>query len=337
MTNPRNPNALDYARLAATQAGGPDTFRELADAVGSARAAEYELPRRLIDGMVAALGPGGADRLRAWMREHRSRNCVPFKGQLPAGPCYCHCADHRCNEISQPQAAPGTCPACRGTRTVRAAVGLGHPRFGQAVPCPRCTGGDEPEAVYLQTRHLHSGFVPAWFDEYQIDRLIGVDSPRSICLGWLGRSPAAREPFVILWGKAGRGKTHAAVGMGLGLIESGYYVHFTTATDLLDRIKASFDDKEITVADVEAMPRSAPVLILDDLWAEQSTEWSRSRLFSILNHRHANRLITIITTNKSPDDPAYREDRLASRVWGDTKALVIRLNGRDHRKSEVEA
>jgi DNA replication protein DnaC len=54
--------------------------------------------------------------------------------------------------------------------------------------------------------------------------------------------------------------------------------------------------------------RSVPLLILDDLGAENPSSWALEKLFQLLNHRYSHRLPTVITTNANLDrlDPRIR-------------------------------
>jgi DNA replication protein DnaC len=55
------------------------------------------------------------------------------------------------------------------------------------------------------------------------------------------------------------------------------------------------------------------VLVLDDLGAEKSSEWTLSMLYHVINERYNQGRTTIITTNLPWDDlqPAAASDRIA--------------------------
>ena len=57
--------------------------------------------------------------------------------------------------------------------------------------------------------------------------------------------------------------------------------------------------------------REAPLLILDDLGAHNSTPWAQEKLFQILNHRYNSRLPTVITTNQRLEE---LDPRITSRL-----------------------
>jgi len=61
--------------------------------------------------------------------------------------------------------------------------------------------------------------------------------------------------------------------------------------------------------------RRVHVLILDDLGAHNYTEWTRNKLYSIINYRLNNNLPTVITTNLDLAElEEYLGERTTSRI-----------------------
>lgn len=80
--------------------------------------------------------------------------------------------------------------------------------------------------------------------------------------------------------------------------------------------------------------KTRQVLVIDDLWAESSTDFResniRQELYDIVDSRYNNGLITIITTNISPQEVAeFYGDRVLSRINGMCK--WINVKGEDKR------
>ena len=65
-------------------------------------------------------------------------------------------------------------------------------------------------------------------------------------------------------------------------------------------------------------PREFALVVIDDLGTEQHTPWSQDQIYSLINHREANHLLTIVTTNLA-------ETELASRVGGATSSRLTQL------------
>jgi len=81
-------------------------------------------------------------------------------------------------------------------------------------------------------------------------------------------------------------------------------------------LRASYSTKsETTEFDLLDIARTIPILIMDDLGAHNYTEWSRNRIYSILNYRMNEQLPTIITTNLDFDEiEQHLGERTCSRL-----------------------
>lgn len=144
---------------------------------------------------------------------------------------------------------------------------------------------------------------------------------------------------LFLTGGYGVGKTYKAVGILRGFVRDLNCTHFkepfkntplfVTVPELLLRIRACYNTKE-TEADMLSVYMRCPLLILDDLGAEKTTEWALQSLYVIINKRYAEASQTIITSNLSLDEAKQRlGDRIASRIVG--MCHPVQLTGRDWR------
>ena len=76
------------------------------------------------------------------------------------------------------------------------------------------------------------------------------------------------------------------------------------------------------------------VLLLDDLGAEKSSEWTRKELMVILDERYRNNKVTVITSNLMLTDGELRKtcgDRAYSRLCSDHFQAVA-LTAEDYRR-----
>lgn len=121
---------------------------------------------------------------------------------------------------------------------------------------------------------------------------------------------------IVLTGPVGCGKTFLAAAIANCLLEDGKEVLFIVVPDLLDQIRATFDsDYEFSEHDLINTARGVGILILDDLGAHNYTDWTRNKLYSIINYRLNNRLPTVITTNLDLAElEEYVGERTASRI-----------------------
>ena len=122
-----------------------------------------------------------------------------------------------------------------------------------------------------------------------------------------------------LWGAPGTGKTHAAACAVRLAIEGMRRAELVTAQELLDGVKARYDDP--SAVDVMRIARSLWLLALDDLGAERRTEWSMSSIEDLIDYRLVSGLPTIITSN-------FRLGELRD-LWGgvDGARIASRIGG----------
>lgn len=119
---------------------------------------------------------------------------------------------------------------------------------------------------------------------------------------------------IFFTGPVGSGKTYLAASIANELIEARLQVLFIVVPDLLDELRATYksDANELDLLDAA---RTIPILILDDLGAHNYTEWTRNRIYSIINYRLNEHLPTVITTNLSLDEMEhYIGIRTTSRI-----------------------
>jgi DNA replication protein DnaC len=194
-----------------------------------------------------------------------------------------------------------------------------RPRRPAAVRCPRC--------ARERIRNAIADFTPPRFRR-------PVSVPAAVT-AWAERGTEAQGLYLA--GQVGTGKTHAAwmaVAAWCFITSTdpsdasvrGPAVVAARMTDLLD----DFRPGEVSVQRVRECQQAA-LLVIDDLGAEKPSEWTQERLYAVIDHRYANCLPLIVTSNVPPKNVAAQTgERVASRLA--EMCEVVRTTGADRRK-----
>jgi DNA replication protein DnaC len=136
-----------------------------------------------------------------------------------------------------------------------------------------------------------------------------------------------------LWiqGDVGTGKTTLAMLVSKAALEAGRSVAIYSLPRLLNLLRESMDSPEGKVDFLDRLT-AVDLLHLDDLGAENRTDWVLEQLYSIVNARYESERAIVATTNLMPDELAERLGaRTVSRlveICGD----LIPLFGEDRRR-----
>jgi DNA replication protein DnaC len=106
-----------------------------------------------------------------------------------------------------------------------------------------------------------------------------------------------------LWmvGDVGTGKTTLAMLVSRAALDAGRSVAIYSMPRLLNLIRDSMDSAG-SKADLLDRLGAVDLLHLDDLGAENRTEWVLEQLYSIINERYEDERAVVVTTNLAPDE-----------------------------------
>lgn len=150
-----------------------------------------------------------------------------------------------------------------------------------------------------------------------------------------GAPGIAHGRSLLIVGTTGTGKTDQAYGAVRSLLAAGVRLRWRaiTAADLYAELRPRPDhDGERELRDLSR----CPLLILDDLGAAKTSEWTEEITMRLINYRYNEMLPTLITTNLGVAELRERiGDRVASRLSQMTDKVI--LNGPDRRRVQAAA
>lgn len=218
------------------------------------------------------------------------------------------------------------CDVCGGLGYVRMEVPINDPRFGKLSPCPNLP----PTSSIYEGHGLTPTDLSLTFRDV-IERENVLDAVKAI-RGALRRGGG----LGYLYGGAGLAKTRLLkiacaewVRIGRGLY------HLTTQKDILDDMRTAFDDDEPqrAIRDKQKKYEEYPLLAIDELTVERSTEFKVEQFFHLVNKRHelgteqGLPVLTLMAGNVSPTQLDFRiMDRLS-----DGRNFVVKLTGESFR------
>lgn len=140
------------------------------------------------------------------------------------------------------------------------------------------------------------------------------------------------SPSVYMHGPTGLGKTHLSLAIAKAAVKKGCNVIYASAPSLFSTLeKERFNRQTATDGRTEEKIEEADLVIIDDLGAEFSTQFTVSCVYNIINSRLLSKKPTIINTNLTPQELEDKySQRITSRITGNYVSLMF--FGRDIRQ-----
>lgn len=151
------------------------------------------------------------------------------------------------------------------------------------------------------------------------------------CRTWVN---TGKKPLYIIGG-TGTGKTVLAYCIvHRAIVKDDLSAYLLSISDFFDQITAGAGRDSDAMRSVRRA-KAAQVLVMDDLGARRATKAKADLLFSVVDHRYAHKLPTVITTNLQPGElnEAMGDGcgRIVSRLLDNAEAVKIELEAGDMR------
>lgn len=143
---------------------------------------------------------------------------------------------------------------------------------------------------------------------------------KMICQNYVKKFPQMQQESKGLYLYSvtkGSGKTRMAASIANEIIKKyQVVVKFCTTLQILDEIRNTWNDKEQVILTEHQLIQDiiqVPVLVLDDIGVEKSTEWVEERFYYILDSRLKEGKVTIFTSN-CKIELLKLDDRIKNRI-----------------------
>lgn len=128
--------------------------------------------------------------------------------------------------------------------------------------------------------------------------------------------------WLVFEGSTGSGKTHLAAAIVNAIIGRGSPAKYISALNIPDMLRNErFQDDDAESGTFEAL-LEAPILVIDDLGAQQATNWIDSKIDQLLTHRFNGRIPTVVVVARSASD---MPERIALKLDDPGFSKMVRL------------
>jgi DNA replication protein DnaC len=172
--------------------------------------------------------------------------------------------------------------------------------------CPVCREAEHAEEPQRRAEILWTqASIPREYATCSFDTFVhreGTQHALALAKRWIADLRHGIRPRrgLLFHGPTGAGKTHLAVALVREAIYSPrshdrpFHCLFLNVPEWLNGIRMAWDS---TDNPEPPNPDGYELVVIDDLGAENATNWSKERIYSLINHREQQGLLTIVTTN----------------------------------------
>ena len=130
---------------------------------------------------------------------------------------------------------------------------------------------------------------------------------------------------LYIWSREkGSGKSRLASTISNELVELGVRNKYASASSMLSEIQASWDDKNVSEANIIRKYIEPRLLIIDDVGAKSGQQWMNEKFFQIIDSRYQQNKPTIITSNFEAEKLPF-DDRITDRICDANRFHIIHM------------
>ena len=177
-----------------------------------------------------------------------------------------------------------------------------------------------------------SAKIPARYRDKTLENFDASLQPKAykIAVEYTKTWPKRNGESLFFVGPVGTGKSHLARAILSTMIRRhGISGLAASVPNLMDDLRPGADD--VKSNEQIQLLKTVPLLVLDDLGAQKTTDWVTERLFVIINARYDELLPTVITSNIYLEElrkiPGW--DRIVDRIV--EMATAVRMEGKSYR------
>lgn len=143
-------------------------------------------------------------------------------------------------------------------------------------------------------------YIDATLENFEMRQ--GTEKAIKGAIYFIEKISTKKEKGLFLQGGFGSGKTRLCYSLKHTLESMGIKVIVYNVTQLLDRIRSTFNSDKESKQEIMAMLMKCDVLILDDLGAEKPSEFAAEFLYTIIDYRYSTWRRMVITSNCSNEE-----------------------------------
>ena len=169
-----------------------------------------------------------------------------------------------------------------------------------------------------------------FIEENSEGKFIKEDSRKDLVITLSDIINNKRKKGVYLHGEMGIGKTYIFKWIAKKIAKKGKTVGFVNVIDLIEKVKHTFNDDEISIEPRIKILKEVDFLFIDDIGSEKIASWFRDNiLFVILNERMQRQKTTFFTSNYSYEELHKIQSRTSNQKYPDfdrSKRLTPRMH-----------